>query len=117
MTTGQRGEQRAAEFLQRHGYVILARNYRWKHGEIDIICADVRYLVFAGVLALAGTVCWILCGFCQFSALGNVLVKIVVCSVIPNGVFILCFHKTEEFGYLKNSMKQIFTKILRKRGS
>ena len=47
MTTGQRGEQRAAEFLQRHGYVILARNYRWKHGEIDIICADVRYLVFA----------------------------------------------------------------------
>ena len=77
----------------------------------------VRYLVFAGVLALAGTVCWILCGFCQFSALGNVLVKIVVCSVIPNGVFILCFHKTEEFGYLKNSMKQIFTKILRKRGS
>lgn len=45
MTTGQRGEQRAAEFLQRHGYVILARNYRWKHGEIDIICADARYLV------------------------------------------------------------------------
>lgn len=54
MTTGQCGEQRAAEFLQRHGYVILARNYRWKHGEIDIICADVRYLVFAEVKTRSG---------------------------------------------------------------
>lgn len=49
MTTGQRGEQRAAEFLQRHGYTVLARNYRWKHGEIDIICEDAQYLVFAEV--------------------------------------------------------------------
>ena len=46
--------QRVAEFLQRHGYVILARNYRWKHGEIDIICADARYLVFAEVKTRSG---------------------------------------------------------------
>lgn len=49
MTTGQRGEQRAAEFLQRHGYTILARNYRWKHGELDIVCEDAQYLIFVEV--------------------------------------------------------------------
>ena len=35
--TGNKGEQAAAEYLQQNGYKILARNYRSKWGEIDII--------------------------------------------------------------------------------
>ena len=37
---GQRGETAAASFLQRRGLHILARNYRWREGEIDIIAAE-----------------------------------------------------------------------------
>lgn len=49
MTTGARGEQRAAEHLQQHGYVIACRNYRTRYGEIDLICAAEGYLVFVEV--------------------------------------------------------------------
>ena len=37
--TGDIGEQATAEFLQRHGYEILDRNYTVRGGEIDIIAA------------------------------------------------------------------------------
>ncbi len=37
--TGNIGEQATAEFLQRHGYEILKRNYTVRGGEIDIIAS------------------------------------------------------------------------------
>lgn len=36
-SVGKRGEQQACEFLQKHGHVILHRNWRAGHKEIDII--------------------------------------------------------------------------------
>jgi len=43
---GELGEGVACEFLVRHGYSILERNYTKKWGEIDIIAqkGDKRYL-------------------------------------------------------------------------
>ena len=55
MTTGERGEQRAQEFLCRKGYDILACNYRTRYGEIDVICADARYLAFVEVKTRSST--------------------------------------------------------------
>ena len=55
MTTGQRGEQRAAEFLERHGYVVLARNYRTRYGEIDRICAGAGWILFVEVKTRSST--------------------------------------------------------------
>ena len=36
---GAAGEQRAAAWYEAHGYAIVARNWRCKEGEIDLICA------------------------------------------------------------------------------
>jgi putative endonuclease len=46
---GALGERLAAEHLTRAGYVVLGRNYRTRFGEIDIIAADARCLVFCEV--------------------------------------------------------------------
>lgn len=46
---GQRGEQLAAEHLQRQGYTIRTRNWRCKHGEMDIIALQNATLVFVEV--------------------------------------------------------------------
>jgi len=46
---GALGERLAAEHLARAGYALLARNYRTRFGEIDIIAADARCLVFCEV--------------------------------------------------------------------
>lgn len=46
---GRFGEAAAAEFLRKKGYEILGMNYRTRLGEIDIIAAKGRFVVFAEV--------------------------------------------------------------------
>jgi len=48
-TDGARGEDYAAEYLARKGYAILARNYRTRRGEIDLIAAQGDVLAFVEV--------------------------------------------------------------------
>ncbi len=48
---GRRSEARAARHLQACGYVILEKNYRTQHGEIDIIAEDNGVIVFVEVKA------------------------------------------------------------------
>ena len=46
---GRRAEDRAAVFLEKRGLRVLARNYRCRGGEIDLVCCDGRALVFVEV--------------------------------------------------------------------
>lgn len=46
---GMRAEALSAEFLRRAGLRILARNWRCRHGEIDLVAEDGDTLVFAEV--------------------------------------------------------------------
>ncbi|MCI1208804.1 MAG: YraN family protein [Treponema sp.] len=50
--TGQSGENRAADYLKRHGFVILNRNWRTRTGEIDIIARKEETVVFVEVKTL-----------------------------------------------------------------
>lgn len=47
--TGIRGEKLAADFLKKHGYLILETNYRRPEGEIDIVARQEDCLVFVEV--------------------------------------------------------------------
>ncbi|HLF20511.1 MAG TPA: YraN family protein [Bacteroidota bacterium] len=46
---GNVGEELAAKFLIKKGYKILERNYRFEHGEIDLVAEDGDELVFVEV--------------------------------------------------------------------
>ena len=46
---GRWGEQAAADYLEKQGYQILARNFRTAHGEVDIIARQQNVLVFVEV--------------------------------------------------------------------
>ena len=49
---GKQGEDAAADYLIKHGYVILARNVRTAGGEIDLIARDTHQdIVFVEVKA------------------------------------------------------------------
>jgi putative endonuclease len=48
---GNRGERAAARYLRRRGLRVLARGYRTRHGEIDLIARDGDTLVFVEVKA------------------------------------------------------------------
>ena len=48
-STGSEAEEQAAQHLLRQGLKILARNYRCRGGEIDLVCRDGATLVFVEV--------------------------------------------------------------------
>jgi putative endonuclease len=52
---GVLGERLAARHLRKHGYTILARNYRFGRREIDLIVARDDLVAFVEVKARAGT--------------------------------------------------------------
>ena len=47
--SGEAGERSAERLLERHGLAIVARNYRTRMGEIDLIARDGEVLVFVEV--------------------------------------------------------------------
>ncbi len=51
---GEAGEQAAAEFLRSLGYRIIARNVRFRAGEIDLVARDGGVLVFVEVKTRRG---------------------------------------------------------------
>ena len=49
LSQGAKGEDIAVDFLMKKGYRVLTRNFRFQHGEIDIIAEDGQVLVFVEV--------------------------------------------------------------------
>jgi putative endonuclease len=49
---GDKGEERAVRFLENAGYVVIARKWRTRRGEVDIIAVKGEVLVFAEVKTL-----------------------------------------------------------------
>lgn len=43
------GEELAVAHLERLGFTVVARNHRTRFGELDVVCADARTLVFCEV--------------------------------------------------------------------
>lgn len=71
-----------------------------------------KYGSFAVILILTGGICNYLCSFVQFSPLVNSAVKFLICCIVPNVVFLLCFYRTEEFRYYKSLLSSLTRRIL-----
>jgi len=52
--TGSEGENLAAEFLKQKGFEIVARNYRFRRLEIDLIARRDNWLIFVEVKTRSG---------------------------------------------------------------
>jgi putative endonuclease len=51
---GRAGEDRAARYLESQGFTVLARNWRCRHGEIDLVVADASTVVVVEVKTRRG---------------------------------------------------------------
>lgn len=70
-----------------------------------------KYLYYAVILAAVAFLCWFICSLFNFSAVVNVILKILVCCVVPNGVLLILFGKSDEFSILKSFLKKVIAKI------
>ena len=76
-----------------------------------------KYGQYALILLLAGAICYGICALIHISALVDVILKFVICCVVPNLVFFLCFHKKEEFQYFRDLTYRVFRRIFKKQGA
>jgi putative endonuclease len=74
---GKTGEDLAVRVLASRGYAILARRYRSRHGEIDIVCDDRGTIVFVEVRARASAEC----GSAAESITPHKMRKVTACAV------------------------------------
>jgi putative endonuclease len=52
---GRWGEDAAVAYLERHGLVVLSRNWRCRDGELDVVATDRKRLVVCEVKTRAGS--------------------------------------------------------------
>lgn len=74
----------------------------------------IRYGLYAFVLTVAGGLSYCICTLFHFSLWINIILKIIVCCIIPNVIFLLCFHRLEEFQYFRNLAIEIIRKIVKR---
>ncbi len=53
--TGNKGEKLAAEFLIEKGFEVVAKNYRFKRAEIDLIVKRENWIIFVEVKTRSST--------------------------------------------------------------
>ena len=71
-----------------------------------------KYIEYLLLLLFTGSICYFLCILCTFHAVVNLLLKLLICSIVPNMIFFCCYYKTEEGKYLVEMILRICKKIL-----
>lgn len=72
-----------------------------------------RYIQFAVIEAGCAFLCFELSKLLQFNLFVNIMVKCVICVVLPSVVFFIVFHNWKEFEYCKNLVNRILSKFKR----
>lgn len=73
-----------------------------------------RYIKYTATVFVTGFICYEMCSYIHYSAWINIVLKICICSIVPNLIFLICFGKTEEFTYFKHLFVKLRIKIFHK---
>jgi len=71
-----------------------------------------RGLIYAGITIITGAATYILCSFMPENGYLWFLIKVVICCVVPNIIFIAVSFHTPEFRYFLNIFKKYSKRIL-----
>lgn len=86
----------------------------FKYGlEVKVSIYYRKYCLYTLILVFTAGVCYFICSFVRFSLLMNVILKFLICCIVPNAVFFLCFYHKNEFQYFKGLLHTLFKKVKR----
>lgn len=71
----------------------------FKRSAKEYVCKLVLYLI---VTILAGIITYLLCSFINLQPVIEIVAKVLICTIIPNIVFLVCYFKSNEFKRLTN---------------
>ncbi len=72
-----------------------------------------KFLMSFVILFFEGAICYLLCRVVDFSPIINIIIKVIICSVVPN-LFILLFKKKPEFAQIESIFKRLLLIVKRK---
>lgn len=81
----------------------------YKHGfGVPVHKYFIKTAVYLIVITIAAVICGLVFAFIDGSGILYVLLKMALCSIIPNLVFFVAFFKTEELKMLKSVIHRVF---------
>ena len=92
-------------------YVIFKRAFNRKPFEYYK-----KYLCSFLILLIEGAICYCFCSFIQFSPVVNVILKAIICTVIPNSVLIF-YRNDKDFLRIKSLIVKMLLSLKRKPNS
>ncbi len=92
------------------GTIILFKNY-FKRSPAEYF---MKIIYYVAVTALAGGATWFVCEFVKPTGLINLIIKGLICIVVPNIIFLLFYHKTKEYSYTVTLAKRVIDPVFKK---
>lgn len=92
------------------GAIILFKNY-FKRSAGEYFLQILFYLLITGAV---GATSYVLCSLIHGEGLVAFAAKMLICTVIPNLLFWVCYHKREEYAYAKRLAKSLLSSVLRR---
>ena len=86
------------------GSTIIYKHY---FTEIRISEYYLLHLFYAAVTAVACVACWFICSLVPFTGIVGCIIRFVLCVVIPNIFYLLCYSRTPMFDSTKTWMLSI----------
>ncbi|MCH5165995.1 MAG: oligosaccharide flippase family protein [Clostridiales bacterium] len=83
---------------------VLYKNYF----KVNTVNYFIRYAIYTIVAFCAGAAAFGCCYFIPSSGIWCFIAKFVICLILPNLIFVLAYHRTQEFKYLLTTLKRIF---------
>jgi O-antigen/teichoic acid export membrane protein len=84
----------------------------FKHGfnrnPLEYFVLYFKYLI---VIAIDAGICFLVFNYINFNPVLNVVIKILVCSIVPNVTVVLFWGRTDEFKYIKKKIMSLFNNI------
>ncbi len=70
----------------------------------------IRYFIYTIITVIAGTITWFLAEWIAGDGIVGLIIRILICMIVPNLIYLLIFWRTKEFQYFYN----IAMKIIRR---
>jgi hypothetical protein len=61
-------------------------------------------------MVFAGIITWMICSLIAGNTYADFLLRLIVCAFVPNIIFAVFFHRSEEFKYLQGVLKSLVVK-------
>ena len=83
----------------------------YKHGfKKSVVGYFIRYIIYLTVTLIAGVITFLLCNTVYYSGIIGLLIRIIICAIAPNLIFILIFIRDASLKSIINIVKNRFIK-------